>query len=68
MNENACQYVHSSKIVLACTLENVNVKRVMLAAASIATLTWHDLELNTISRAYVKPYSLFNFVIFYEYI
>ena len=39
-------HVHSSNIVLVWTLENVDLKKVMSAAASIATLTWHDLEPN----------------------
>ena len=39
-------YVHSSKVVSARALENVDLKRVISAAVSIATLVWHDLEPN----------------------
>ena len=57
-------YVHSSNVVSARALENVDLKRVISAAVSIATLIWHDLEPNmhagqAISRARVKSNSLF---------
>ena len=37
-------YVHPSNVVSARALKNVDLKRVMSAAASIATLIWHNLE------------------------
>ena len=57
-------YVHSSKVVSARALENVDLKRVISAAVSIATLVWHDLEPNMqdkqfLDRAYGKSNSLF---------
>ena len=57
-------YVHSSKVVSAWALENVDLKRVISAAVSIATLVWHDLEPNMqdkqfLDRAYGKSNSLF---------
>ena len=57
-------YVHSSNVVSARALENIDLKRVISAAASIATLIWHDLEPNMqdkqfFVRAYGKSNSLF---------
>ena len=56
-------YVHSSNVVSARALENVDLKRVISAAVSIATLIWHDLEPKhagqAISHAYGKSNSLF---------
>ena len=57
-------YVHSSNVVSARALEKVDLKRVISAAVSIATLIWHDLEPNmhagqAISRAHGKSNSLF---------
>ena len=57
-------YVHSSKVVSARALGNVDLKRVISAAVSIATLVWHDLEPNMqdkqfLDRAYGKSNSLF---------
>ena len=48
-------YVHSSNIVLAWALEKVDLKRVMSTAASIATLTWHDLEPNMLDEQFLMP-------------
>ena len=36
-------------------LENVDLKRVMSAAASIATLIWHDLEPNMQDEQFLVP-------------
>ena len=57
-------YVHSSKVVSARALENVDLKRVISAAVSIATLLCHDLEPNMqdkqfLDRANGKSNSLF---------
>ena len=48
-------YVHSSNVVSARALENVDLKRVMSAAASIATLIWHDLEPNMQGEQFLVP-------------
>ena len=49
-------YVHSSNVVSARgALENVDLKRVMSAAASIATLIWHDLEPNMQDEQFLVP-------------
>ena len=43
MNENVC-ICPSSNVLSAWALENVDLETVMSTAASIATLTWYDLE------------------------
>ena len=48
-------YVHSSKVVSARALENVDLKRVISAAVSIATLIWHDLEPNMQDKQFLLP-------------
>ena len=48
-------YVHSSNVVSARALENVDLKRVISAAVSIATLIWHDLEPNMQDKQFLMP-------------
>ena len=48
-------YVYSSNMVLAWALENVDLKRVMSTTASIATLTWRDLEPNMLDEQFFVP-------------
>ena len=50
-----CAYVHSSNVVSAWALENVDLKRVISAAVSIATLIWHDLEPNMQDNQFLVP-------------
>ena len=65
-----CAYVHSSNVVSARALENVDLKRVISAAVSIATLIWHDLEPNMQDKQFLVPtanrilYFQLNFAIF----
>ena len=47
-------YVHSSNVVSARELENVDLKRVISAAVSIATI-WHDLEPNMQDKQFLVP-------------
>ena len=54
MNENAC-ICPSSNVVSARALEKVGLKRVMSTAASIATLTWHDLEPKVLDEQFLVP-------------
>ena len=54
MNENACICPWSNG-VSARALENVDPKRVMSTAASIATLTWHDLEPKMLDEQFLVP-------------
>ena len=67
-------YVHSSKVVLARALENVDLKRVISAAVSIATLIWHDLEPNMQDKQFLVPMAnlilcfLLNFAIFCQHV
>ena len=51
INENAC-ICPSSNVVSARALEN---ERVMSTAASIATLTWHDLEPKILDEQFLVP-------------
>ena len=53
-------YVHSSKVVSARALENVDLKRVISAAVSIATLIWHDLEPNMQDKQFLVPMANLN--------
>ena len=48
-------YVHSSNVVSARALENADLKRVISAAVSIATLIWHDLEPNMQDKQFLVP-------------
>ena len=48
-------YVHSPNVVSARTLENADLKRVISAAVSIATLIWHDLEPNMQDKQFLLP-------------
>ena len=48
-------YVHSSNVVSARALENVDLRRVISAAVSIATLIWHDLEPNMQDKQFLVP-------------
>ena len=48
-------YVHSPNVVSARAIENVDLKRAMSPAASIATLTWHDLEPNMQNEQFLVP-------------
>ena len=59
-----CAYAYSSNIMSAWALENVDIKRVMSAAASIATLTWHDLEPNMLNEQFLVPMA--NLIICFE--
>ena len=57
VNENTCicPLPHSSNVVSARALENVDLKRVISAAVSIATLIWHDLEPNMQDKQFLVP-------------
>ena len=67
MNENACIiYAQSSNLILAWALENVDLKRVMSATVSIATLTWHDLELNMLDEQYLAVVPMANLILCFE--
>ena len=57
VNENTCicPLLHSSNVVSARALENVDLKRVISAAVSIATLIWHDLEPNMQDKQFLVP-------------
>ena len=48
-------YVHSSNVVSARALENVDLNRVISVAVSIATLIWHDLEPNMQDKQFFVP-------------
>ena len=53
MNENAC-ICPSSNVVSARAID-IDPKRVMSTAASIATLTWHDLEPKILDEQFLVP-------------
>ena len=67
-------HVHSSNVVSARALENVDLKRVISAAVSIATLIWHDLEPNMQDKQFLMPMAnlilcfQLNFAIFCGYV
>ena len=48
-------YVHSSNVVSARALENVDLKGMISAAVSIATHIWHDLEPNMQDKQFLVP-------------
>ena len=70
-----CAYVHRQMSCHAArALENVGLKRVMSTAASIATLTWHDLEPKMLDEQFLVPMAnlilcfKLNFAVFCRYI
>ena len=56
LSDNVFTETHGlENLCSARALENADLKRVMSAAVSIATLTWHDLALNMQDEQFLVP-------------